>query len=251
MSTTIQKTNTILVGDGDPTTVTLGSSTDSTTGFNFRSPGFIGLINGGIEFYSFYTDGFYLRPATNANIRWITDGGGDIGQTSSARPNNIFAKANITAAGDLTSKTGNFIGQGTSNLICTDASGFQFAVAGTTNHSMLGTDFFMKSSTGTPSILWLTDGIGAIGNGTNQDPDIINAKTKHSTRGYYQSTQNGDPGAQTDSIAIGAKDSTAEVLRTLHIRTEQAVAADLSLVSTNSIKVWINNVEYKIALTAV
>ncbi len=100
------------------------------------------------------------------------------------------------------------------------------------------------------NILSLTDGGISIGDGSTADPDVINAKTKHATRGYFQSTQDGDPGAQTDSVALGAKDSS-DTARTYHMRTEQAVATDAALVSTHSLKVWINGVEYKISLTAV
>jgi len=69
--------------------------------------------------------------------------------------------------------------------------------------------------------------------------------------GFHQIAHNGDPGSQTNAISIGAKDVVSGSLRTLHLRTEQAVATDAALVSTDSLVVWINNVQYKIPLVAV
>lgn len=99
-------------------------------------------------------------------------------------------------------------------------------------------------------IFWQTDGSGDVGQVGARPRDLRLSRNAH-IAGYAQVTSNADPGAQTDSIAIGAQDVVASSLRTLSLRTEQAVAADVSLVSTNSIVVYINGVQYKIALTAV
>jgi hypothetical protein len=68
--------------------------------------------------------------------------------------------------------------------------------------------------------------------------------------GYAQFTANGDPGAQTNAIAIGAKDASTSALRTLHLRTEEAVSGAPAAADAK-VKVWINNVEYYLHLTAV
>lgn len=68
--------------------------------------------------------------------------------------------------------------------------------------------------------------------------------------GAVELLQDGDPGAPTNAIRLGAKDSSGSN-RTLHIRTEQSVATDAALASTHSLTVWVNNVEYKIPLTEV
>ena len=77
---------------------------------------------------------------------------------------------------------------------------------------------------------------------------VINATV--STPNSLKFTANADPGAQTDSITIGAKDATS-TNRTMHLRTEEAVASNVAAASTHSLNVWINNVEYKIMLVAV
>lgn len=90
------------------------------------------------------------------------------------------------------------------------------------------------------SVWKLADGGGVTATGT------------HTTSNYIQFTANHDPGAPTDAVRVSAKVSTSGTpAHTLHIRAEEPVAADVALASTSSLRVWVNNVEYKIPLTAV
>lgn len=68
---------------------------------------------------------------------------------------------------------------------------------------------------------------------------------------YLVLDMNADPGAAAaGTIRIGSKATTLSG-NSIHLRTEQAVAVDVALASTVSLRIWVNNVEYKLPLTAV
>ena len=71
---------------------------------------------------------------------------------------------------------------------------------------------------------------------------------KVATPGYFQVTAENDPGAQSNSAAIGGT-AIDGGNTSLHVRTHQAVVAQVLLASTHTLRVKINGTEYNILLS--